>query len=94
MRKTDHFRLLKGEIYTRSKQDVDITCLTGSLWITQPGTGQDIVLSPGESYWAEKGKGKLVVQALCDASLQVSGCRAHGENYQVRTVISSRPGTA
>lgn len=94
MRKTDHFQLLKGEIYTQSKQDVGITCLTGNLWITQPGVREDIVLSPGQYYWAEKSHGKLVLQALCDSSLQVSGCKAPGANYQMCTVISSRSGTA
>ncbi|WP_374073486.1 DUF2917 domain-containing protein [Bdellovibrio bacteriovorus] len=81
MRKADHFQLLKGEIYTQSKQDIGITCLTGALWVTQPEEGRDIILSPGEYYWADKSKGKLVVEALNDSSLQVSGCKTPVEQH-------------
>jgi len=46
-----------------------ITADAGTLWITEPGTG-DIVLQPGEQY-RSAAHGKLVIEALTPARLHV-----------------------
>lgn len=47
-----------------------ILCLSGSLWITRHGQGEDIILEPGQSIVLD-GRGCAVVQALGHSTLRV-----------------------
>lgn len=49
---------------------VSVTCISGSLWITQHKEFADIVLGPGQSFVLD-GRGKAVVQALAASTLRV-----------------------
>ena len=40
-----------------------ISCLSGSLWITQEGDLRDYVLEPGQEFWVTRA-GTVIVQAL------------------------------
>ena len=46
----------KGEHWKLDSVDpsVLVCCTSGSLWITQDGDPKDIILAPGEHYWAER----------------------------------------
>ena len=45
-----------------------IAVVEGQVWLTQPNDLRDHVLQPGESF-AFDGTGRVVIQALCDASV-------------------------
>lgn len=44
---------------------MDVTCRSGSLWLTRDGQPEDVVLSPGDR-WQGDGRGTVVVEALTD----------------------------
>jgi hypothetical protein len=48
-----------------------ISCLNGSLWITQEGDMKDYVLESGKDFWVTK-RGAVVVQALENAQFKYS----------------------
>ena len=48
-----------------------IACVSGTLWVTQEGDAHDYVLKAGDHFRAG-GRGRVVVQALSDATLEVS----------------------
>jgi hypothetical protein len=50
---------------------IQITCVTGQVWITQTGDAQDHVLSTGGSFTASGGAGKIVVQAMTRANISI-----------------------
>src|SRR5688572_32855516 len=44
---------------------IDVTCRTGSLWLTREGDSDDVLLREGET-WEGQGSGTVVVEALDD----------------------------
>ncbi len=48
-----------------------ISCLSGSLWVTQDGDLIDHVVEAGRQFWVTR-PGTVVVQALDDASFKMS----------------------
>jgi hypothetical protein len=48
-----------------------ISCLSGSLWITQQGDLKDYILEAGKNFWVTK-PGTIVVQALGNAQFMYS----------------------
>lgn len=71
-----------------------VSCLAGSLWVTQHGDCKDVVLEPGEQMALER-PGTAVVQALTAARLAVAGGRAEAAQWvglrSTAGVSSSRP---
>jgi DUF2917 family protein len=49
---------------------VSVTCMSGSLWITEHKEFADIVLGPGQSFVLD-GRGKVVVQALAASTMRL-----------------------
>lgn len=47
-----------------------IVCLSGLLWVTRQGHGEDFVMGPGQSM-ALDGRGRAVAQALRSSTLRV-----------------------
>jgi len=60
-----------------------ISCLDGSLWITQEGDLKDYVVESGKDFWVTK-PGTVVVQALNDAHFKYSlnELQNHIENHR------------
>jgi len=54
---------------------IEITCLSGVLWLTQAGDGRDLFLGPGESLKLSL-RGVTVVTALEPAAVRVVDCGA------------------
>ncbi len=52
-----------------------ILCLQGAIWITQDGDLRDHVIEAGEMFLISQ-PGKVIVQALADARLQITPCLA------------------
>jgi|GEM_PF-6043688 Protein of unknown function (DUF2917). len=73
MKNSHILHLDKGQIFSGHKHDMEIRCLDGILWITQPGDGRDVILSKGQSFMAKKAHGHLVVEAIKSAQLEVKG---------------------
>ena len=48
-----------------------ISCLNGTLWVTQAGDMKDYILEPGQDFWVTKA-GNVVVQALQNAQFKYS----------------------
>ena len=48
-----------------------ISCLSGTLWITQEGDLKDYVVEAGRNFWVTK-SGSVVVQALQEAQFKYS----------------------
>jgi len=55
----------------RDAAGVGLRCTRGSLWLTQEGGGQDIVLDPGECFTVER-DGLTLVSALKDGSVLIA----------------------
>lgn len=55
----------------RDAAGVRLRCTRGSLWLTQEGGGQDIVLEPGECFTVER-DGLTLVSALKDGSVLIA----------------------
>jgi hypothetical protein len=67
------FSLPQGALWGASpRPDVRVHCLQGELWITQAGSGDDIVLLAGETFTPAP-KGRVVIQALSDARVGLVG---------------------
>ena len=49
-----------------------ITCLSGVVWITQPGDLEDIVLSTGEAFTITQ-KGTILIEGLAESRLKITG---------------------
>ena len=66
-------RLRDGGVWSAcsAKAGVRVRCASGTLWLTHPAAPGDVILRPGESFVARPGGGKLVVQALDDATFWV-----------------------
>jgi hypothetical protein len=66
-------RLGDGGVWSTcsAKAGVRLRCASGTLWLTHPAAPRDIILRPGESFVARAGAGKVVVQALDDATFWV-----------------------
>lgn len=62
----------KGDCFSESRERVDVFCVKGRLWLTQPGDGRDVVLSAGERFHSDPSLGKLVAEALEDSSVVVT----------------------
>lgn len=73
MKNSHILHLDKGQIFKSEKQDMEIRCLDGVLWITQPGDNRDVILNKGQCYLAKKSQGPLVVEAMKSAQLEVKG---------------------
>ncbi len=58
-----------------------ITCLNGTLWITQDGDFKDYVLETGRSFWVTR-PGTVVLQALdhCHFKYSLNDLQSHVEN--------------
>lgn len=48
-----------------------ISCLSGTLWITQEGDMKDYILETGKDFWVTK-PGAIVIQALDNAQFKYS----------------------
>jgi hypothetical protein len=48
-----------------------ISCLRGSLWVTQEGDLSDYVLEPGQDFWVTRA-GTVIVQALENSKFKFS----------------------
>ena len=48
-----------------------LSCLSGTLWVTQEGDMKDYVLEAGQNFWVTK-PGSVVVQALENAQFKYS----------------------
>jgi hypothetical protein len=70
-----------------------ISCLRGSLWITQEGDLGDYVLEPGQDFWVNRA-GTVIVQALENSKFKFSlnEMDSHVESIQqpVHLTINSR----
>ena len=73
MKNSHILHLEKGQIFKSDKPDMEIRCLEGVLWITQPGDSRDVILNKGQCYLAHKAYGPLVVEAIKSAQLEVKG---------------------
>ncbi len=62
--------LAKRALYQLPPQAQQITCRSGSLWITQDNDQRDIVLAPGESFTVG-GRRKVIAYALEPATFTV-----------------------
>lgn len=71
----------KQVLSLRDAAGARLRCTRGSLWLTQEGGGQDIVLTPGECFTVERG-GLTLVNALKDGSLLI----ASAPRPQVRNI--------
>ena len=47
-----------------------IVCRAGTVWVTREGDGTDYVLNAGEAF-ERPGRGRVVLQALSDATVEV-----------------------
>jgi len=65
----------------RGAAGVRLRCTRGSLWLTQEGGGQDIVLAPGECFTIER-DGLTLVSALKEGSVLI----ASAPSRQVRNI--------
>lgn len=70
-------------------QGLAVSCLAGSLWITQHGDRKDVVLEPGEALELDR-PGMAVVQALSCARLAV-GCLAQADQWVGLRSTAGRP---
>lgn len=69
---TQHIRLSRNSLWSlEPSHRGTITCRHGSLWLTQAGNPQDVLLSAGESFTAAA-RGKIVISALEDAAFTVA----------------------
>ena len=68
-----------------------ITCLSGTLWITQHNDMKDYVLQAGQKFWVTR-QGTVVVQALASGkfSYNLNELANHIENNAQPTRLSSR----
>ena len=66
-------RLRDGGVWSAcsAKAGVRVRCASGTLWVTHPASPGDVILRAGESFVAVAGTGKVVVQALDDATFWV-----------------------
>jgi hypothetical protein len=66
-------RLRDGGVWSTcsAKAGIRVRCAAGTLWLTHPAAPRDVILRPGESFVARPGTGKVVVQALDDATFWV-----------------------
>jgi|GEM_PF-1101173 len=60
-----------------------ISCLSGSLWITQEGDLSDYVLEPGQEFWVTRA-GTVIVQSLDKSKFKFSlnELQSHVESHQ------------
>jgi hypothetical protein len=63
-----------GLIAFRSGPGASITCLEGSLWVTQESSIKDEVLGPGQTLWVRH-EGLTIVTALAPSALVLSDDR-------------------
>jgi hypothetical protein len=54
-----------------AKPGARVSCVGGSIWVTQTGDGADHVLGEGESFTVYL-RGRVVIQALSDARVLVA----------------------
>ena len=68
----DVIRLRDGGLWSaaRPRTPLRIRCTAGTVWITQSGRPGDTLLHAGDTLMAD-GHGKLVIQALGDATVRV-----------------------
>ena len=66
-----HLSLAKTALYRFADTAQQITCGSGSLWITQDNDPRDIILAPGESFTTD-GRHQVIAYALDPATLSVS----------------------
>ena len=59
----------------RDAAGAKLRCTRGSLWLTQEGGGQDIVLAPGECFTVER-DGLTLVSALKEGSVLIASAPA------------------
>src|SRR5450631_780563 len=68
----------------RDASGVRLRCTRGSLWVTQEGGGQDIVLAPGECFTVER-DGLTMVSALKEGSVLIASAPTrHVDNIGAR----------
>ena len=70
----DEARLRDGQLWVAPRNDAEglrVRCTGGYVWVTEEGRPEDVVLGDGQTY-VSAGSGKLVVQALEDASMCVA----------------------
>ena len=63
--------LAKRALYRFPRAAQEITCRSGSLWITQDNDPRDIILAPGDSFTTD-GRHQVIAYALDPATLSVS----------------------
>ncbi len=52
-------------------EEVRVTCLDGTAWASEAGNPRDILLARGQ-FWISSGRGKVVVQGLPTADIEVA----------------------
>lgn len=71
----------KQVLLLRDAAGARLRCTRGSLWLTQDGGGQDIVLAPGDCFTVER-DGLTLVSALKDGSVLIASAPArHKRNF-------------
>jgi hypothetical protein len=81
----------EGLIALRDGGDTRITCLEGTLWVTQEGTIKDEVLEPGQSL-VVRHPGLTLVTALVPAVVTLtSGATKHFAAPQARNWLGLQP---
>ncbi len=64
-----------------------ITCLNGTLWVTQEGDFKDYVLESGRSFWVTR-PGEVVVQALDHSHFKYSLNELESHTHASRQPLS------
>jgi hypothetical protein len=69
-----------------------ISCLNGTLWITQEDDLKDYILDAGQTFWVTK-PGTVIVQALDNAQFKYSlnELQSHVENNRQPLIRTQRP---
>jgi hypothetical protein len=69
-------RLAADQTYSTlgRKRGIDVCCMAGCVWVTRKGDRNDYLLGSGERL-TFRGRGKIVVVALNDSVIRVSGAR-------------------
>ena len=78
----------------RQRQDHQVECLAGSLWITQDGDPRDILLAAGECFTLDR-RGVALVTAMHDARLRLNAPARAARLRWLRALLApAEPSTA
>ena len=64
--------LARGELATLplTGRACRVSCVAGKLWVTGDGSGEDVVLIPGEKL-TSRARGRIVIEALRTATVRL-----------------------